>query len=337
MHTAPRIRRSEHTSLVALLCTAWTLLLQSRWLALVLVICCVAAMAPSHLQGSQLQATRLPADTTATTEAVLSTPVVTVAPAPQKVLEPSRTQTVTDHRRQIFDSTDVMATVNAIRQNGTGDEKRWAALLVASCSFYAKPFEKHLEDMRGYQASRANADSDELTSQKRQVYEVQLARCEGTNELDKEKRMSLLQELWVGASANPGVIGQLEAIAENVSNGDTRWTPAQADLITDAIYGGDPAVARAAFYALYSSIDGNAPGGSDMRAALLFGMASTYVNAPLSQFERASLCVTDGWCDANEGPKDDRPSYRPAVLRLMSEYRAAFDAHLDARRILAIR
>jgi hypothetical protein len=230
-----------------------------------------------------------------------------------------------------------MATVDAIRQHGTGDERGWASQLLAACSFYARPFEKYLEDLHAARANPADAGSDEVTARQRQAYEVMRARCGGVNELDRKDRVGWLRQLRAEASADPGATGRLDAIGANASRGDTRWTPAEADSITAGLYGGDPAVARAAFWALYSSIDRNAPGGEDMNTALLFGMAPVYVNPPLSQFESLGLCAMAALCGTIGDRKDGPSPYSPAVLRLMDEYRAAFDAHLDARRILAIR
>lgn len=298
----------------------------------VLFVFCHRVLSPTHSQ-----ATRAAAHTTVTTKTFLPEPPVASISVPPKPPPQSLPQPVTDHRRQILDSADVMAAVNAIRLNGTADEKGWAALLLLSCAVYAKPFEQHLKELRAYQASPVAAGSDELSAKQQRAYETLQERCVGVNDLVQKERVSLLREFRAESAVNPGVIGQLHAIAVNASNGDTRWTPAQADAITEGLYGGDAAVAKEAFLALYSSIDENAPGGRDMRTALLFGMAPTYVNPRLSLFESMDLCVSAGLCGPDNEPEDDGSSYSPAELRLMSEYRAAFGAHLDARRILAIR
>jgi hypothetical protein len=40
---------------------------------------------------------------------------------------------VTNDRRRVFDSPDIMATINDIRRHGTPDEKDWALYLLSSC------------------------------------------------------------------------------------------------------------------------------------------------------------------------------------------------------------
>lgn len=266
-------------------------------------------------------------------------PAVAAASHSAKPLLPLASQPVTDRRRQILDARDMMATIDAIRRNGTSDEKESAALLLAECAAYDKPFEAQQEALRAYRdpAHPLPEESDELVARKRSAWDTLRTRCKGVNALSKQERVGSLRELRADARANPGVVGEFEAISSRASDGDTRWTPAQADSITDALYSGDAVVARAAFWALYSSVDRNAPGGEDRSTALLFGMAPRYVNPRLSEFETLGACATTGRCGQAPDRNDDGSAYSPAVRRLMDEYRAAFAAHRDARAILGIR
>ena len=242
-------------------------------------------------------------------------------------------QKVTADRRRILDSSDALATIENVRKSGTADEKDWAASLLASCAVLFVEMPKLSPEMEAAH-SQNQPEDPALTSQKKHATEVLSDRCRGVKKLTTEERVALRHELQAHGNEAPTTLRQLDYMT---TSSDSRWSGEQAQMLTNALYSGDPVVARAAFFALLHAVDFDAPGGHDRQAALMFALGSVYANAPLSEYESLQSCRTSGQCYGQPNPQLDGPPLSPAALELQKKYEAAIASHMDARSIMAIR
>jgi hypothetical protein len=290
---------------------------------------------PAQMEGQELMGQPLQ-KATATPPAPLARPVGTVMPATSGTTLPA-TSSLTDHRRQIFDSPDVMGTIDRLHASGTADEKEWALHLLIGC----------VQVNARAAAPRPDADVSEegppvdpgvqaqLKALKKRAADELASRCRGVKAMaNLQDRQALQDDLRAAAVANRSTLGQLEALA---SNQDDRWNSEQARQITESLYSGDPVLARAAFFALLGAMDRDSPGGADRNAAFTAALGPIYAHAPLSDFERLSECAAIGLCRLPSDAEDPGVPPNSEVLRLVQKYRAAVASRLDARSIMAIR
>lgn len=290
---------------------------------------------PPQMEGQAIVGQPLQ-NATATSPAPLARPVGTVMPATSGTALPAMSP-LTDHRRQIFDSPDVMATIDRLHASGTADEKEWALYLLVGCVHVnaraaaprpdAEASEEGLPVEPGTQA--------QLKALKKRASDELASRCRGVKAMaHMQDRQALQDDLRAAAIANRSTLGQLEALA---SNQEDRWNSEQARQITESLYSGDPVLARAAFFALLGAMDRDSPGGADRNAAFNAALGPIYAHAPLSDFERLSACAAIGLCGSPSDAEDSGLPPNSEVLRLAQKYRAAVASRLDARSIMAIR
>jgi hypothetical protein len=290
---------------------------------------------PARMEGQAITGQPLQ-DASATPPAPLALPVGTVMSATSNTTRPE-TSPLTDHRRQIFDSPDVMATINRLHASGTADEKEWALSLLVGCV--------HVNARAA--APRPDAEASEegppvvpgtqsqLKALEQRAADELALRCGGVKAMAHlQDRQPLQGDLRAAAVANRSTLGQLEALA---SNQDDRWSSEQARQITESLYSGDPVLARAAFFALLGAMDRDSPGGAERNAAFIAALGPIYTHAPLSDFERLSTCAAMGLCGSPSDAEDPGLPPNSEVLRLAQKYRAAVASRLDARSIMAIR
>jgi len=239
---------------------------------------------------------------------------------------------ITHDREQIYDSPNVLASINKIRQSGSQDEKDWALRLLLECNAFLTKVPQTDGTLAAAPLPKpfGRGDNAELEAQRKAANDELLGRCKGVDQLTVADRKSLREALSQGHSANQSVLGQLQAIDND------RWSGAQAQLISDSLYSSDPIVARSAFFALLSSFDSNSAGGRDRLDAFTLALGPQFTGRPLSEFERLDACRTQGWCGGNWG-SDENTTPRAAVTTLADKYRSAIASHTDARSILAIR
>ena len=244
---------------------------------------------------------------------------------------------VTDHRRQIFDSPDVMATIDRLHASGTADEKEWALYLLVGCVHVNARAAAPRPDAAASEEGRLvdPATQAQLEALKKRAADELASRCRGVKAMAHlQDRLSLQEDLRAAAVANRSTLGQLEALA---SNQEDRWSSEQARQITESLYSGDPVLARAAFFALLGAMDRDSPGGADRNAAFTAALGPIYANAPLSDFEQLSACTAIGLCGSSLDDWDPGLPPNSEVSRLAQKYRAAVASRLDARGIMAIR
>ena len=235
-------------------------------------------------------------------------------------------QPVTSDRRRIFDSENILATIEAIRINGSPDEKEWANFLVVACTQITK-------DVAAPPANDRQPEPEEVVKRKAAATNLLRERCSGVGKLTSAERISLRSELLKDFDANQSVLAELRRAG---ASRDGRWSSEQVSLVTDSLYSGDPIVAKSAFLALMASFDDNAPGGADRLIAFRLALAPVYLNFPLSEFESLDACRSNGWCNGTYGdPSDTR--YSDEIIRLVAAYKAARDSRMDARSLLSIR
>ncbi len=284
---------------------------------------------PAQTDGQAIMG-QPPQNATAKPPAPLAPPVGTVMPATSSTTLPA-TSPLTDHRRQIFDSPDVMGTIDRLHTSGTADEKEWALYLLVGCV--------HV-NARAAAASEEGPPVDpgtqaQLKALKKRAADELASRCRGVKAMAHlQDRQALQDDFRAAAVANRSTLAQLEALA---SNQDDRWNSEQARQITESLYSGDPVLARAAFFALLGAMDRDSPGGADRNAAFTAALGPLYAHAPLSDFERLSACAAIGLCGSPSDAVDPGLPPNSEVLRLAQKYRAAVASRLDARSIMAIR
>ena len=288
---------------------------------------CYWGLAPSKSQIAEV------AVATSAKSKEWAAPRPVVASAPVVTLPASTVRRISDERKIIFDSPNVLAMVNAVRVNGSQDEKDWALSLYAVCTqIIYKPAAVNAELDANKENQAASApDAPELTAKKNRASTMLSKRCEGFDGLNADERRAIRHDLSEGHAANQSTLGQMNNIH------DDRWNENQAKIITQSLYSGDPILAKTAFLTVMSSFDSAVPGGGDRQQAFTLALAPIYLNFPLSDFERLDACRSMGWCGSYYGPDPDSTQPSPAIARLADKYRAAVQAHEDARELLAIR
>lgn len=244
---------------------------------------------------------------------------------------------LTDDRRRIFDSPDVMGTINQVRANGTSDEKEWALYLLVACVHANARFSALQADAadREQDQSASTPSRIALAALKRQASETLAARCRGVKALALlNDRQALEDDLRAAVVTNQSMLRKLGVLA---SSQEDRWSSEQADQITNSLYSGDPVLARAAFFALLGAMDRDSPGGQDRNTAFIRALGPNYTETPLSDFERMSGCAALGRCGSDWDTEYPGPAPDAAVMRLTEKYRAAVESRMDARSIMAIR
>jgi hypothetical protein len=278
-------------------------------------------IAPSRLLAREAQATAPP-------------------PASAVVARADSAQPLTDDRRRIFDSPDIIGTINRVHASGTDDEKQWALYLLASCvqiNWQASQQPPHVDNAEQEPSSTSptpTPTSAALAKLKKQAFEALAIRCAGVKQLSLEDRRSLQADLRAAAIANQSVLGQLRALAMSQ---ESRWSSEQAGQITNSLYSGDPVLAESAFFALVGAMDSDSPGGLDRNLALNKALGPIYAEAPLSDFERLGVCAVLGRCGSAWDTDYPVPPPNAEVTRLAEKYRAAVESRMDARSIMAIR
>ena len=253
----------------------------------------------------------------------------------QPVIQGKVPEMLTDERRRILDSPDLMKTVTEIRLHGTQDEKDWARYAMMACAHVRG---KGLPADGGIAASQAESTmpsaSPEVTKERRLAYESVSQRCKGLSALNPDDRISLQSELSAGSESNSSELARLHSLA---STDEDRWTDEQTSLITRSLYSGDPVLQQEAFFAAQRTIDLNAPSGADRSAAFEQAFESTLVSGPLSDLELQTACVLINHCPSSSTDPRSQNSPNKSVDRLVDEYKGALQAHKDVKSILAIR
>jgi hypothetical protein len=231
----------------------------------------------------------------------------------------------TAFRARLWNATDVMESVRAVRVDGSPDEKGWAADLLRECY-------RFVDQARPEQYDQPR---------QREAWDDIVRRCAGVRGVSMEERHAITEELRAAAKSSTSTLHQLQELYERERRyADNRWNNVEAQTITSALHDEDPLVRRAGINLLMEAIDVEAAGGDARREALLFAMAGSMLNQPLSDFERLERCAMLPNCEL---PRDDAetassgmPDEREAA-RLRAAYSEAFARHMDAFSILAIR
>lgn len=244
-------------------------------------------------------------------------------------------QPVTDDRRRILDSNDVLATIRGVQKDGNADEKDWARSLLTACVLLdMEPPKPSIEG-----AGPPNASSPPLSAlhaeQKKRASEILRKRCSGVRRLDKTDLAALKSALKNDQGED--LTSPLQKMGGMINNSDSRWSDAQNQLVTASLYGGDPILQRTALFVLLQGNDINAPGGADRQAALISVLGAKYSSATLSQFESLQECITFGDCQGEGSGSPPPKPPTPAIRLLEAKYESALAKQLDARSILSIR
>jgi len=234
-------------------------------------------------------------------------------------------ESATALRARLWDSTDVMQSVRAVRASGSPDEKGWAEDILRECFAFAD------------QGRPGQYDKP----QQRDAWDELAKRCAGVKGTSRQEISELVQELHAAAKSSTSTLHALnEAYERERQDGGGRWSTREAATITSALHGDDSLVRREAFNLLVAAIDDESENGDVRHEALLSAMADSMLTQPLSNFERLQRCARlpncelprDGGSTGYAGMSDDRET-----ARLRTAYAAAFAKHLDAFAILAIR
>ena len=262
---------------------------------------------------------------------------VIVAPAAvsataRAVALPESKPLLTDTRRRIMSSRDLMKTVAEIRLHGTQDEKDWALAIMMTCSQMRS---MGVSPGGGVAASEPAATlpvtSRDVARDRKLAYQSIMERCKGIYALSSDERRSFQSELVAGSASNSSDLAKLHFLA---TTAEDRWSDEQAKLISRSLYGGDPILQREAFFAAQGAIDLNAPGGDDRSEAFERAFKSKFGLGPLDDLELQTACVMINHCPTSFA---DQNSSNRSVDRLADEYRGALQAHKDVKSILAIR
>ena len=309
------------------------LVLATLIIVIVIVFCfCKWALAPSEVPATAEHAQQTaPAPPDRLEQAPASRPTPGVVNA-----RPVPAQPITDAYKRIFDSPDVMGTIDRVRASGTADEKEWALqLLIACVQVNAQASRQRADaDNREQDASAGPPTTAALAALKKQASEARAARCSGVKSLTLEDRQSLEADLRAAAVANQSMLRQLEVLS---SSQESRWSTEQAEQITNALYSGDPVRSRAAFFVLWGAMDRDSPGGQDRNAARQEALGPIYVAGPQSDFDRLGMCANLGRCGSAWDTDYPAPPPNAEVARLADKYRAAVESRMDAGSIMAIR
>ena len=263
-------------------------------------------------------------------------PDVIVAPsaalsAAQAMALPEKKPLLTDTRRRIMDSRDLMKTVADIRLHGTQDEKDWALAILMTCG----QVRNRAVLPNGETASEPSAvipvPNRDIARERKLAAQSIMERCKGIYALSAADRKSLQSELVAGSASNSSDLAKLHSLA---TTDEDRWSDEQAKLVSRMLYGGDPVLQREAFFAAQRAIDVNAPGGDDRSEAFERAFKTGLGLGPLDDLELQGACVLINRCPSSVA--DQNPSNR-SVDRLADEYRVALQAHKDVKSILAIR
>ena len=242
---------------------------------------------------------------------------------------------LTDTRRRMMDSRDLMKTVAEIRLHGTQDEKDWALSITMACGQVRSTA---VPPGGGVAASEPAATfpvtSRDVARERKLAYESIMERCKGIYALSSFERRSLQSELVAGSASNSSELAKLHSLA---TTDEDRWSDEQAKLVSRSLYGGDPVLQREAFFAAQRAIDVNAPGGADRSEAFERAFQTELVSGPLSDLELQTACVTINRCPSSVADLSGQNSPDKSVDRLTDEYRVALRAHRDVKSILAIR
>jgi len=247
----------------------------------------------------------------------------------------ARTQSFTEDRRRILDSTDVLKTIEDVRRNGSADEKDWAMSMLSACMLvFAEPLQLSPAQAAAQPQFQASApDSKLLAEQKRIASEKLRNRCHGVKDLSPEARSAIKDGLKSRQGDKMSTLGQLNAITDGPPG---MWNPAQEKLLDGALYSDDPVLAKAAFFALLHGIDWNAPGGRERQSALMLALGDHYSNRNQSEFEALQDCRILEKCDGSSPSQEDAPAPSTAVVALERRYQEAWTAHQGARELLSI-
>ena len=257
------------------------------------------------------------------------------SPATHTIVLPESKTLLTDTRRRMMDSPDLMKTVTEIRLRGTQDEKDWALLIMMACAHVrGKGLAADGGIAASQSASTVSVTNREVARERRLAYESVSERCKGLSALTSADRAALQSELMAGSESNSSELARLHSLA---STDEDRWNDEQANLITRSLYGGDPVLQQEAFFAAQRSIDLNAPGGADRSAAFEQAFQSAFASGPFSDLELQTACVLINRCPSSVADLRSQNSPSKSVDRLADEYRGALQAHKDVKSILAIR
>lgn len=252
--------------------------------------------------------------------------------AASAVALPEAKPLLTDTRRRIMDSRDLMKTVAEIRLHGTQDEKDWALAIMMTCGqVRSMAIPPGGGDAASEPSATIRVTSRDVARERKLAYESIMERCKGIYALSAADRRSLQSELVAGSATNSSELAKLHSLA---TTPEDRWSDEQAKLISSSLYGGDPVLQREAFFAAQRAIDVNAPGGDDRSEALERAFRTELGLGPLDDLERQTACVMINHCPSSVA--DQNTSSR-SVDRLADEYRVALQAHKDVKSILAIR
>lgn len=280
-------------------------------------------------------------------ELAASPPVAALEPKSERPIEsagPSRTANaaissdskplLTDTRRSVMDSRDLMKTVTEIRLHGTPDEKDWAVTILLDC------INVHA---RGVQANGTPASEPEsihpihepdVARERVSAFRSVTERCAGLYALSPSERRALKSDLLAGAAANPSDLAKLHALSDSDEN---RWSDDQANLVSRSLYSGDPIFQQEAYYAARRGFDSDAPGGEDRLRAWDSAFRSEIGLRLTTDLELQTACVLINHCPSSAPDEEVPRQLGNGIDRLVSQYKAALQAHKDVRSILAIR
>ncbi len=252
--------------------------------------------------------------------------VQSVAPARLKVKAALTPPTAVEVRRALYDAPNIFEAVRKLRASGSPDEKAWAAQLMRECYGYLSK-EQHSHRVAG------SNDSPQVEALRLAAFEELQKRCDGFNDVSWPARREATAELAASSHVSTSTFHALTALQARHALGDTRWNQEESKLVAQALYSGDPLIKREAFWALYTAIDKNGPGGEERREALLSALADQLINRPLSRFEQLAQCAVGAICDES-GLSN---SIGATPNRLQGLYLEAFAQRRPPEAILAIR
>jgi hypothetical protein len=239
---------------------------------------------------------------------------------------------LTDNRRRIMESRDLMKTVADIRLHGTQDEKDWALAIMMTCGqVRSMGMSSHGGVAASEPAATLPVTNRDVARERKLAYESIMERCKGVYALSADERKLLQSELVAGSASNSSDLAKLHSLA---TTDEDRWSDEQAKLISRSLYGSDPILRREAFFAAQRSIDVNAPGGDDRSEAFERAFKSELGLGSLDDLELQTACVMINHCPSSLA---DQKSSSRGVDRLADEYRVALQSHKDVKSILAIR
>ncbi len=239
-------------------------------------------------------------------------------------------------RANLYDAPNVLRAVERALASGTPDEKGWAAEVFRECFGYWP--NKKFDGLISPDAA--------VAALQQKAFASLIERCDGVYVTGWEDRKEMLAALRSAAESSTSVYGVLKALQQRHKVGDSRWQPAEANLLATALYGADALLRREALQVLVDAIDKNAPGGSDRYLVLGGIMHKEQIDNSLltSDFERLQLCSFGGMCRGESTlpsyhfpNAEPEPEPGPAIQRLFALYQDALSRRLSPAEILAIR